>query len=475
IFLLLTTLMVFLSCVSENNRNYSGEYPVELTLTSGNRAYLMESIPGLGFSDRGGKADVIIQIEEEQQFQTMQGFGASLTDASSWLIYNHPQRDEIMTMLFSKEEGIGINYLRQPLGASDYSLTWYTYDDVPGDENLEHFSIAHDEEYIIPLLQQALEINPDLKIMGTPWSPPGWMKEGQKYGELDLIQGFLNKDYYSLYADYLVKALLAYREHGIEFDGLTVQNEPLNFSATWPSMYMSSDAQRSFLTYLIPKLEENNLDPKILLFDHNWDNPAYPRDVLDFMAPEMMDHVYGAAFHGYNGSAEGQSLFKNDYPEMGVFFTELTGGKWSHAFNANLIWNYKYLFIPATRNWAETIILWNLALDKEGGPNIRQPASTPWDICRGVLTLDIENNQVFKEVEYYVIGQMSRFVLPGAVRIQSSQNDSLLTVAFINPDGSKVLVVLNKDPEYREMEIQWQNKYLSYTMPPVSVGTFVWE
>jgi len=465
--------IILLSCTTYGP--YEGDKPVKAYTTFGNQNNKLTS-RSTGFYPGKGDEKIQIYFDETKTFQTIRGFGASLTDSSASLIFNHPKREEIMKDLFSLEEGIGINYLRQPIGASDFAREWYTYAEVPGDLELEHFSIATDEEFVIPLLKQAKALNPELQIMGTPWTAPGWMKTGKKYGEKDMVQGFLDPQYYEVYARYLIKTMKAYKAHGVPFDTITLQNEPENFSATWPSMYMSSDVQRKFITILGPMMEAEGLETEIVIYDHNWNQPSYPRDVLDFMKPEDQKFVAGAAFHGYNGSPEGQSIFKSDYPDMSIFFTELSGGAWSPHFPTNIRWTYQNVFIGAIRNWAETVILWNIALDEKGGPSIGRSTTDPNEICRGVVTINSQTGRITREVEYFMLGHMTQFVRPGAKRIETNNDGDIHSVGFVNPDGSKVLVVLNSSwRKGHSFNVNYNNEHFSFSLPTESIATFVWE
>lgn len=467
---------LFYSCTSQASIRVDPDSPeIEVVTTYGDQSQLLKVKENINFYVDSEVDDNTIVLKEEKKYQVIEGFGGALTQSTAYLIYNHPEKEEILNELFS-EDGLGLNFLRLPFGASDFSLEWYSYDDVPGDIELESFSIEKDEMYTIPILKEILRINPDIKIIGSPWSAPGWMKSGNTFGKMDLAGGFLNPEYYDLYAQYLVKIAQAYNEHGITFHSITLQNEPLHYSANYPCMYMDSDHQRELLKILGPKLDHAGLDLQILLYDHNWDKPGYPRDVLDFLEAEYFKYIKGAAFHGYGGLPESQSVFKNDYPEMGIYFTEITGGGWSPAFAMNLRWNYQKVFIGSIRNWSSAIMLWNLVLDENGGPNIRAEAKSRDEMMRGVLTTNSKSSKLTKEVEYYALGQMSKFVDPGAVRIESNNIGEVISAAFVNPDGSIVLVVLNgswkKDSSFK---VSWNGLSFNYDLPKESVVTFKWE
>ena len=229
-----------------------------------------------------GAENHTVVIDEEQTFQEMDGFGASFTDSAAYLIHrvlDTRQRSELMTRLFDPSEGIGLSVLRQPMGASDYARDFYSYNDMPEGETdveLEQFSIAHDEEDIIPLLQEALRLNPDVKLMGSPWSPPGWMKTSGS-----MIGGELKPEYYSVYANYFVRYIQGYEANGLPIYAITPQNEALYSPGHYPGMLMLPEAQSDFIkNHLKPQFVKNGIDTKILCYDHNWDKPDYPLTVL---------------------------------------------------------------------------------------------------------------------------------------------------------------------------------------------------
>ncbi len=443
------------------------KFTVESWLTRGDTQKKLEPQPELtsqsGTSDSGSKIDV----SSENLYQEIDGFGAALTNSSAWLLYNSTNRDELMNLLFSREEGIGISYIRLPMGASDFtSQPAYTYNDRPQgftDLDLLHFSIAPDEEFIIPILKQALSINPELKIMASPWTAPAWMKVS---GSLN--GGELRKPYYQTYANYFVKFIEAYEEQGITIDAITVQNEPLHSTGDYPSMYMVAGEQADFIkNYLGPAFVNNNIQTKIIIYDHNWDRPEYPLEILNDV--DARNYIDGTAWHCYGGEYVNQSTVYNSYPSKNIYFTECSGGGWDTDFASVLTWNFENLFIGATRHWARTVLLWNLALDENDGPHIGGCNN-----CRGVIT--IRMNDYTLNPEYYIIGHLSKFVMPGAHRIASDQNsEDLNSVAFINPDGSIVLIILNKSNSVLDAAVNWKDQHFIYeNLPERSVVTLKW-
>ncbi|MBA2286614.1 MAG: glucosylceramidase, partial [Ktedonobacteraceae bacterium] len=394
------------------------------------------------FSTGNGSAIIKITVNENQTYQQMDGFGASLTDGSAWLIYNKmskSQRDALMTKLFSPVKGIGLNFLRQPMGASDLTTPAsgeYSYDDMPKgqtDPNLTHFSIAHDEAYIIPLLKQALQLNPHLKIMATPWSPPGWMKSTDS-----MEGGTLNTAAYTAYATYFVKFIQAYQAQGIPIFAVTPQNEPLYQPVGYPGMSFPADQEANFIAhYLAPAFAAAHISTQILGYDHNWDTPSYPTTLLSDANTRAA--LAGTAWHCYAGAVEAQTVVHNAYPDKATYETECSGGQWEEN---NGLPGTTNLLIGAIRNWSSSVVRWGLALDPNGNPNLGTGAAC--NQCRGIVTIDQKTGHVTYNGDYYALGHASKFLQPGATRIDSSAgSNSVSDVAFKNPDGSKVLVVYN--------------------------------
>ncbi|HET8913316.1 MAG TPA: discoidin domain-containing protein [Ktedonobacteraceae bacterium] len=426
------------------------------------------------FSMGNGSGIIKITVNENQVDQQMTGFGASLTDGSAWLMYNKMnkgQRDELMRRLFSPVDGIGLNFLRQPMGASDLttpSAGEYSYDDMPKgqtDPNLTHFSIAHDETYIIPLLKQALQLNPNLKIMATPWSPPGWMKSTDS-----MEGGTLNTSAYASYANYFVKFIQAYQAQGIPIYAVTAQNEPLYQPVGYPGMSFPANQEANFIgNNLGPAFAANHITTKILGYDHNWDAPSYPTTLLSDANTNAA--LAGTAWHCYAGAPEAQTQVHNAYPNKDTYETECSGGQWE---GNNGLPGTTNLLIGSIRNWAKSVVRWGLALDPNGEPNLGTGAACSQ--CRGIVTIDQSNGRVTYNGDYYGLGQASKFLQPGATRIDSSAGSNQVSdVAFKNPDGSKVLVVYNAAASKQNFDVQWGGESFSYVLPSGAVATFKWN
>lgn len=446
---------------------------VSVWLTTPDQANLLKPQSNLTFGGVGSNSTTIT-VNDAQTYQQMVGFGASLVDSSAWLIYNkmsQSQRNQLMTNLFDPNNGIGLSFLRQPIGASDMALNEYTYDDVASgqtDPTLSHFSISHDSAYIIPLLQQALQLNHNLKIMATPWTAPAWMKSN---GSLE--QGSLNASAFQVYAQYLADFIKAYQAQGIPIFAITPQNEPGN-NNRMPTMPMSASDETTFIANnLGPTLAQNGLSTKILGYDHNWDNPGYPTTILNNST--AASYVSGTAWHCYGGDASTMTTFHNSYPAKDTYETECSGGTWEGSNWPSGFKSTVELGINSARNWAKGVLRWSLALDPNGNPHVNSPDSC--STCRGIVTIDQGTGNVTYNSDYYGFGQFSKFVVPGAYAIASNSfgSGNIEDVAFKNPDGSKVLVVYNGGGGSNTFQVNWNNEAFSYTLPAGAAATFKWS
>ena len=366
------------------------------------------------------------------------------------------------------------------MGASDFALAEYSYDDLApapstsqpstqaapqGDPQLKHFSVDHDRAYIIPLLREALALNPNLKIIATPWSPPGWMKTSGS-----MIQGSLLPSAYSSFAQYFVRFVKEYEGAGVPIYAITPQNEPMYVPNDYPGMNMTPREQAEVLRdHLGPAFREAGLKTKILAFDHNWDLITYPIQVLS--DAKAAAFAAGIAIHCYGGSVTAQSELHERFPGKDIWLTECSGGDWQ---TGKVLPQQVGLIIGATRNWAKSVVLWNLALDQNHEPFLGGCSN-----CRGVITVNHSAlpSQVVPTVDYTALGHASKFVAPGAYRVESNTFDqgSLEDVAFRNPDGSLVLLVLNSGGGSVTFNIAWAEKYASYKLRDGAVATFRWN
>ncbi|HET6170031.1 MAG TPA: glycoside hydrolase family 30 beta sandwich domain-containing protein [Terracidiphilus sp.] len=431
-----------------------------------------------------------ITVDDAQRFQEIDGFGASLTDAAAWLFakkLNPAQTEAAFKSLFSRKDGIALSFLRQPLGSSDLAVTFYSFDDLcqqttkacttpPGtsDPSLEHFSIAHDQEYILPLLKKALTINPGIHVMLTPWSPPGWMKTtGSMLGSnLETKEeSHLRPEFCASFANYLVKSIQGYQAAGVPVWALSVENEPLYAPPTYSGMKMEAAEQATFFgEALAPALAAAGLKTKVMAYDHNWDRPDYPATVL--RDPKASALAAGTAWHHYEGGPAVMTKNHEEFPDKGEWVTESSGGTWQKG---NVLAEEAGELIASTRNWARSFVLWALATDQNHGPFVGG-----CDTCRGLVTIDLtdpERPQVKPELDYYVLGHASKFVEPGAVRIASDEpaGAQIKDVAFRNTNGSIVLYALNAGAEAQTVRIECHSRTVAAMIPAGSLATFIWK
>jgi glucosylceramidase len=440
----------------------------------------------------GGSDVLTISVDPSRRYQSMDGFGASITDSSAQVLYgmSRSQRNAAMHSLFADDR---LSFLRQPIGASDFVAgPHYTYDDVSAGETdyrLRHFSIDHDRKQILPLLRQALRLNPQIKVIGSPWSPPAWMKTNQ-----DLVGGRLidSPRIYDAYARYLVKFVRAYKREGVPIYALTVQNEPQNRKPSgYPGMDMPVAQQGKLIASLGPKLRRAGFRTKILGYDHNWsthendvattppgEDPEteYPTKLLMTKAARW---IAGTAFHCYAGEPSRQTELQKRFPGKGIWFTECSG---SHGaadppaqfFSDTLKWHARNVVLGVTRNWGKSVVNWNLALRPDGGPH-----NGGCDTCTGVITVDGDNWS--QNAEYFTLGHLARFVKPGAQRIASTSfgttgwNGQIMDVAFRNRDGSTALVVHNENDDPRTFAVAQGGESFDYTLPGGALATFTWK
>ena len=407
-----------------------------------------------------------IRIDESQTYQAIDGFGYTLTGGSAMLLHrmNTAARTALLNELFSTTgNSIGVSYLRVSIGASDLDERIFSYDDLPAgetDSKLAKFSLVPDREHLIPILKEILAINPTLNILGSPWSPPTWMKTNN-----DSKGGSLKVDCYDVYAQYFVRYIQAMAKEGIRIDAITIQNEPLH-PGNNPSLLMLPTEQAMFIKQSLgPALKEAGLKTKIILYDHNADRPDYPISVLN--DPEVRQYVDGSAFHLYAGPISALSEVHKAYPDKHLYFTE----QWIGApgnLKGDLRWHVRELVIGATRNWSRTVLQWNLAADPQQKPHTPGGCTE----CLGALT--INGNAVTRNPAYYNVAVASKFVRPGAIRIASNIPKSLPNVAFKNADGRIALIVLNDSSAAQTFTIGWGRRQARVTLAGGAVGTYIW-
>jgi len=409
-----------------------------------------------------------INLDPSVSYQIMDGFGYTLTGGSAMHLQKMTalSRSKIIEELFGKgAKSIGVSYLRVSIGASDLDEYPWSYNDLSSgksDPDLEHFTMAYDTLYLIPTLKEILKISPQIKIMGSPWSPPAWMKDNK-----DTRGGSLIKEYYPAYANYFVKYIKAMEAEGIPIDAITVQNEPLH-PGNNPSLLMLAKDQGEFVkNHLGPAFKKNGIKTKIILYDHNADRPDYPISILD--DPETAQYVDGSAFHLYGGTIDALSKVHNAHPEKHLYFTE----QWIGApgnFEENLSWHIENLIIGAPRNWSRNVLQWNLAADENQQPHTDRGGCTR---CLGAIT--IKGDSIIRNPGYYIIAHASKFVPPGSVRINSNQEENLLNVAYSTPENKTVVILQNKKNETITVELNKEEEKLIITLGSKDIATLVWE
>jgi glucosylceramidase len=443
----------------------SGE--VQVWITTQDHRQALAAAPAAAWTTQ---PDADIRVDAAARRQRMLGFGASITDASAWVLQQlpAPRRDALMHELFGRADGgLGLSFARLTIGASDFSRHHYSLDDTPNnapDPTLAHFSIAPNRDDVLPIARQALAINPDLKIMASPWSAPAWMKTSGS-----LIGGTLKPEYYDAFARYLLRYVDAYAQAGVPIFALTLQNEPGFTPTDYPGMRLEA-AQRAQLIgrHLGPLLDARRDPPLIFDWDHNWDQPQEPLAVL--ADAQARRHVAAVAWHCYAGDPSAQSPVQAAYPDKDAYMTECSGGDWEPLRSGGLTLQARRLIVQSVRHGARGVLFWNLALDLQGGPHAGGCGT-----CRGVVDVDPRGEHVVRTDEYYALAHASRFVRPQAWRIDSSEgSEGMDNVAFLNPDGSRVLVVVNSAERARAVSVADGARGFRYTVPARSLASFVW-
>ena len=420
-----------------------------------------------------------IIVDEGRQYQQMDGFGGSLTDASCWLLnykLTDQKRAKVMQDLFGPS-GINISLLRQPIGASDFSWEPWTFDDTDNnndDWSLSNFYLWREEAYIRPMLDMAYKVNPGrIKIFATPWSPPAWMRSNKGlYGN----GGYLRPECYSVYADYFVKYVKEYAAKGTPVYAVTIQNEP-QYAPAYPGMQMSIQDEIGFIKdYIGPKFQQNGINTKIICFDHNFDDGG-----TDFAAKVLASDAYnycaGSAWHPYCTGAscvhEKMTEVHNRYPAKDVWLTEAGSGTWIGDDSAQFA-DQMYHAIRSPRNWSKSVVFWNIALDQNAGPKLAGVDTS--NSNRGLLTIRSDTtDSITRNTSYYSMGHTSKFVDPGAYRIESNSfTGDIENVAYKNPDGSKVVVLSNRTSIHKSVKIKWGSQSFTYTVPEKAAVTFKW-
>jgi len=469
---MLFSLASFVTTPAASSGQTSASGAVEAWTTTGDKTQLLAKAPNVRWAtlEQVGTTTQI-DVDTAITYQEMVGFGAAITDASAWLIQTKlspAQREALLQDLFGRTTGIGLSFTRLTIGASDFSRTHYSLDDVPAGESdsaLRRFSIDPNRADVLPVVKRAVAINPSLKVMASPWSAPAWMKTTGS-----LIKGTLRSGAYPAFAEYLRRYVQAYEAEGVPIFAITLQNEPHFEPENYPGMRLTPSQRADVIkTQVGPLFERSGVTTRILDWDHNWDEPESPLAVLEDSSARK--YVTGIAWHCYKGDVAAQTPVHDAYPEKDVYFTECSGGQWAPNWADNLVWYTRTLIIGSTRGWAKGVLLWNLALDESHGPHLGGCGD-----CRGVVTIDSKTGSVTRNEEYYALAHASRFVRPGARRVASTTGvDSLETVAFRNSDdGSTVLIVVNAGKLGRAFVVRSGARSFRFTLPPGAVTTLRW-
>lgn len=420
------------------------------------------------FSAGTGTGSATITVNEGRTYQEFEGAGASFTDTAAWLMNSSgaltpATREATMRRLFHPAEGIGLSFLRNPMGASDLARFDYNFDNTCCD--VGDFTINHDLADVLPLTRQAKQLNPALKVMASPWSAPGWMKDNNH-----MHQGWLKAEHYGTYGQYFAKYVQAYQSRGVPIDYVSVQNEP-TCCAGYPSMQWNTNGLIHFTkNALFPAFRQAGITTKTLVMDWNWDKWA------EWGAPQVNDPAIrndplfgGVAWHGYGGNVSTQSQVHNQYPGIKQYNTEHSGGEWiADQHREDMV----YDIIDPLRNHSRAVVKWSLGLDQHQGPH-----NGGCGTCTGLITVQnggSRHGQVDYTVEYYSMGHLTKFVRPGAVRIDTNNTSTVSNVAYRNPDGAKALIAYNTSGATQNLRVNWGGQSFSYSLPARTAATFTW-
>ncbi|HEX5155564.1 MAG TPA: glycoside hydrolase family 30 beta sandwich domain-containing protein [Parafilimonas sp.] len=456
-------LFFFIQSVSAQKNNLS------VWLTNNDRSALFQQQASLAFGSANTNNETIV-INDGRTFQRMDGFGFALTGGSAMHIIrmSAPARNKLLHQLFdTTANAIGVSYLRLSIGASDLNEKVFSYDDVAGDTTLSHFDLAEDKTDVIPVMKEILAINPHIEIVGSPWSPPAWMKTNN-----DTRGGRLKPEYYSVYAKYLAKYIESMKQNGITIDAITVQNEPLH-PGNNPSLLLVAPEEADFIKYhLGPLFKTRNIKTKIIIYDHNADRPDYPISILD--DAQAAKYIDGSGFHLYGGTIDALTDVHNTHPDKNIYFTEQMVVQFNEtdedAKKIDIVSPVNDLIIDAPCNWSKNVLLWNLAADPEYKPYTDRGGCP---VCQGAVT--INKDSVEYNLAYYAMAHASKFVRPGSVRIASTITGELNNVAFITPAKEKVLIVANTSDREQTFNISYHNKTTAAVLNPRSVATYIWK
>lgn len=459
-----------------------GSVDVFITTADQSKDFSYEIIPFLEESPDNENKN-LIALDSAVRFQQIDGFGAAITGSTCYnlLQMDKDERSAFLYETFSPNNKMGYSYVRVAIGCSDFSLSEYTCCDEKG---IEHFALTDEEtKYVIPVLKEIKQINPLLKIMGSPWTCPRWMKVEDPVSKKPYnlwTGGHLNPDYYDDYGTYFVKWIQAFEQAGLPVYSVTPQNEPLNRGNS-ASLFMGWKEQADFVkTSLGPKIKAAGLKTKIYAFDHNYDydriEDQQSYTIRLYEDAGVAPYLAGAAYHNYSGDKAELNRVHDAYPAKELVFTETSIGTWNDGRNLKkrLMEDMREVGLGTVNNWCRGVIVWNLMLDSERGPNREGGCQT----CYGAVDIDKSDYKtITRNSHYYVIGHFSSVVKPGAYRIGSSgyKADGLVYSGFINPDNSYAFVVLNDADVNRNFILSDGETIFEVKLPPYSVASYRWE
>ena len=417
-----------------------------------------------------------------ESFQTVDGFGFAITQASCFnlLRMSGADRKKFLTEMFSRETGMGSSLIRVCIGGSDFSLDEFSWCDKQG---LENFAVHPlDAQYLFPVLDEIYAINPDVKIIASPWSCPRWMKmdDSGRTPFDSWTSGRLNPVCFQEYANYFVLWIKEMERRGYRIHAVTLQNEPLNRGNSM-SLYMSWEEQRDFLRNAVgPVFAEAGLKTKILLFDHNYnfDNIAsqvdYPLHILE--DPEAACFAAGSAWHNYGGSVNTLDRVYSQFPDKDIFFTEASIGTWNYSYEKCLINDFRDIFLGTLSRYGKGVTLWNLMLDDKKGPNRPGGCNT----CYGGVNISSSTysyGSIDRSSQYYQVAHCSKVLQPGAVRLgtQGYANRGLTYQWYCNPDGSFAVLLLNENAVDAKVVFTTDKHSVTCKVPPQAIQSVWWH
>ncbi|MDR1975289.1 MAG: glucosylceramidase [Bacteroidales bacterium] len=480
--ILMSVSFVCCSCTTKPNNDpeppAEPDYNVNAWVSTASRSQTFNKT-GVDFSAGTNMSPNTIRLRPATTYQTMDGFGAAITGSTCYNLMKMSASDraDFLKEVFDTATGLGYSYVRISIGASDFSLSEYTCWDVQGADN---FGLTSEEtNYVIPIMQEILAINPKLKVIGSPWTCPRWMKVQNKGGSTPYnswTSGHLNTAHYQDYATYFVKWIRAFQAKCVPIYSVTIQNEPLN-GGNSASLLMEWDEMRDFVKVLGPKLQEAGLSTKVYVFDHNfnYDNRSDQEDypIKIYNDATAASFVTGSAYHDYGGDPSECTDIHTQRPDKEIIFTEASIGEWNHGrdfentFTGSVERGLQYV-----QNWCKAVMVWNLMLDINGAPY--RPGGC--DECYGVVDISTDYKTITRNNQYYQIGHLSKVVKPNAVRIGASgyQPNGLVYQAFKNTDGTYALVLLNKSNAEITFTVEDDNHYFSYAVPAKAAASLKW-